>query len=155
VVLCGQQHNQLVTQEPLLASNVVQVASQYTKWSHELRSWEETPLVLQRAFKEAMAPPCGPVFISLPWEFTIHEIKPTDKVRGVTRIPSRFTGDAEAIKQASNLLAKSKNPVIVAGDSVGYSSAWSELQQLAELIGAPVYLEGFSSMANFPNTDYH
>ena len=155
VVLCGQQHNQLVTQEPLLASNVVQVASQYTKWSHELRSWEETPLVLQRAFKEAMAPPCGPVFISLPWEFTIHEIKPTDKVRGVTRIPSRFTGDAEAIKQAANLLAKSKNPVIVAGDSVGYSSAWSELQQLAELIGAPVYLEGFSSMANFPNTDYH
>src|SRR5260370_14702180 len=67
VILCGQQHNQLVTQEPLLASNVVQIASQFTKWAHELRSWEEIPLVLQRAFKEALAPPTGPVFISLPW----------------------------------------------------------------------------------------
>ena len=40
VILCAQQHNQLVTQEPLLASNMVQLADQYTKWSHEARSWE-------------------------------------------------------------------------------------------------------------------
>jgi benzoylformate decarboxylase len=48
-ILCGQQHNQLVTQDPLLASNVAQIASQFTKWAHELRSWQEIPLVLQRA----------------------------------------------------------------------------------------------------------
>src|SRR5688572_28019426 len=93
VIFCCQQQNELVTQEPLLASNLVQVASQYTKWAHEIRAWEEFPLVLQRAFKEAMAPPNGPVFISIPWEFSMHEIGPEDRVKGVTRIPSRFTGD--------------------------------------------------------------
>jgi benzoylformate decarboxylase len=155
VILCCQQHNELVTQEPLLASNTVEVAKQYTKWSHELRSWEETPLVLQRAFKEALAPPTGPVFISLPWEFTIHEIADEDRVKGVTRISPRFTGDPDAVRQAATALQNAKNPVIIGGDAVGYADAWPELQQLAELIGAPVLLETFSSMANFPNRDYH
>ncbi len=155
VVLCGQQQNELVTQEPLLASNVVEVAKQYTKWSHELRAWEEIPLVLQRAFKEAMAPPCGPVFVSLPWDFTIHRIGEEDRVPGVTRIPHRFTGDARAVEESAKLLAGAKSPVIIVGDAVGYGDAWDEVRELAELLGAPVYMEGFSSMANFPNDDYH
>ena len=155
VIFCGQQHNELVTQEPLLASNLVQVATQYTKWSHELRSWEEIPLVLQRAFKEAMAPPAGPVFISFPWEFMIHEIGPEDRVPGVTRIAPRFSGDPAAVQQAADLLGKAKDPVIIAGDGVGPAGAWEELQRLAELIGAPVYLQGFSSVTNFPNNDIH
>src|SRR5262245_2437449 len=155
VILCCQQHNELVTQEPLLASNVVQVASQYTKWAHELRSWEEMPMVLQRAFKEALAPPTGPVFVALPWEFTIHAIGPDDRVRGVTRIASHFTGDAAAVQQAAAVLAKAQKPVIIAGDGVGYANAWPELQKLAALLGAPVYLQGFSSLANFPNDDDH
>jgi benzoylformate decarboxylase len=155
VILCGQQQNELVTQEPLLASNVVQVISQFTKWAHELRSYKETALVLQRAFKEAMAPPAGPVFIAVPWDFAIHQIDPDDRVRGVTRIPPRFKGDPDAVRLAAEKLARAKKPVIVVGDGVGYAGAWKEVQDLAELVGAPVYLEGQSSMANFPNTDYH
>jgi benzoylformate decarboxylase len=155
VILCGQQQNELVTQEPLLSSNVAEVARQYCKWSHELRAWEEIPLVLQRAFKEAMAQPCGPVFVSLPWDFTIHRIGPDDRVPGVTRIPPRFVGDAEAVQSAARLLAAATSPVIIVGDAVGYADAWAEVQELAELVGAPVYLEGLSSMANFPNDDYH
>ena len=41
VVLCGQQQNELVTQEPLLSSNLVDLAKQYTKWAHEVRAPEE------------------------------------------------------------------------------------------------------------------
>lgn len=155
VILCGQQQNELVTQEPLLASNVVQIVSQFTKWSHELRSWQEAPLVLQRAFKEAMAAPAGPVFVSIPWDFAIHQIGPDDRIRGVTRVAARSTGDPAAVRQAARVLAEAKSPVIVVGDGVGYAQAWTEAQRLAELLGAPVYLEGQSSMANFPNTDYH
>jgi benzoylformate decarboxylase len=155
VILCGQQQNELVTQEPLLASNLVQVASQYTKWAHELRSWEETPLVMQRAFKEAMAPRAGPVFLSLPWEFMIRRVGSEDRVRGVTRIPPRFIGDSSAVEAAAAMLSRAERPVMIVGDGVGYASAWKEAQDLAELLGAPVYLEGLSSMASFPNADYH
>ncbi|WP_437652601.1 thiamine pyrophosphate-binding protein [Sorangium sp. So ce1182] len=155
VILCGQQQNELVTQEPLLASNVVQIASQFTKWSHEVRSREEMALVLQRAFKEAMAPPAGPVFVSIPWDFLIHEIGPEDRIAGVTRVGHRFTGDRGVVRKAAELLSRATNPVIIAGDGVGYAGAWRELKRLAQLLGAPVYLEGFSSLASFPNSDYH
>jgi benzoylformate decarboxylase len=155
VILCAQQQNELVTQEPLLASNLVDLAKQYTKWAHEVRTPSEIPLVLQRAFKEAMAPPNGPVFVSIPWDFTMVAIGDNDKVKGVTRISPHFTGDDATIQQAATLLAGAQNPIIVAGDAVGYADAWSELQELAELLGAPVVLQTFSSVANFPNNDYH
>lgn len=155
VILCCQQQNELVTQEPILASNLVELARQYTKWAHEVRAPEEMALVLQRAFKEAMAPPTGPVFVSIPWEFTIRSIGPDDRVQGVTQISQHFTGDPEAVRQAAALLSKAKNPIIIAGDAVGYANAWPELQQLAELLGAPVLLQTFSSVANFPNDDFH
>jgi benzoylformate decarboxylase len=155
VILCCQQQNDLVTQEPLLASNLVQLAQQYTKWAHEMRTPEEFPLVLQRAFKEAMAPPNGPVFISIPWEFSMRRIGLEDRLPGITRVSPTFTGDPVAIEQAARLLAEAVNPLIVAGDAVGYAGAWPEVQELAELIGAPVVLQTFSSVANFPNDDYH
>jgi benzoylformate decarboxylase len=155
VILCCQQQNELVTQEPLLASNLVDLAKQYTKWAHEVRTPEEMPLVLQRAFKEAMAPPNGPVFVSIPWEFTMRKIGDNDRLKGITRISSHFTGDLESIKESATLLAKAKNPIIIAGDAVGYADAWEELQELSELLGAPVCLQTFSSLANFPNNDYH
>src|SRR5215471_2349849 len=126
VILCCQQQNELVTQEPLLASNLVDLARQYTKWAHEVRAAEELPLVLQRAFKEATAPPAGPVFIAIPWEFTLRQIGADDRVPGVTRIGPHFTGDRSAIEQAASLLAQAKNPLIVAGDAVGYAAAWPE-----------------------------
>lgn len=155
VILCCQQQNELVTQEPLLASNLVDLARQYTKWAHEVRTPDEIPLVLQRAFKEAMAPPNGPVFVSIPWDFTMVAIEDEDKIKGVTRISPHFTGDDASIRQAASILSAAKNPVIVAGDAVGYADAWKELQELAELLGAPVVLQTFSSLANFPNDDYH
>jgi len=144
-----------VTQEPLLASNLVDLARQYTKWAHEVRTPEEIPLVLQRAFKEAMAPPNGPVFVSIPWEFTMRSIGANDRIPGITQISPHFTGDPHAIEQAASLLAQAKNPIIIAGDAVGYADAWLELQELAEFLGAPVLLQTFSSLANFPNNDFH
>jgi benzoylformate decarboxylase len=155
VIICCQQQNELVTQEPLLASNLVELARQYTKWAHEVRTPDELPLVLQRAFKEAMAPPNGPVFLSIPWEFTIRSIGAEDRLQGVTRVPQRFTGDPDAIQKAADLLIKAANPIIVCGDATGCASAWPEVQKLAELLGAPVTLQTFSSVANFPNDDFH
>jgi benzoylformate decarboxylase len=155
VILCAQQQNELVTQEPLLASNLVDLARQYTKWAHEVRTEQELPMVLQRAFKEAMAPPAGPVFVAIPWEFPMRIIDDDDRVKGVTQISPHFTGDPETIRQAAAILAKAKNPLIIAGDAVGYANAWPELQELAELLGAPVLLQTFSSVSNFPNDDYH
>jgi benzoylformate decarboxylase len=149
VVLCAQQHTELLAQEPLLASDLVQVARQYTKWAYEVRFPDELPLVLQRAFKEALAPPTRPVFLAIPWEFTLAPVQ--DAPPRVTRVARHFLGDREAIAHAAERLATAKSPVIVAGDGVGAAGAWAELARLAELLGAAVYSESLSSYMNFPN----
>lgn len=154
IVLCGQQHEDLLLQEPLLASDVVQVAQQYTRWAYEIRNPHELPIVMQRALKLAMTPPCGPVFLSFPWEFLVQEVHyPVE--RAVTRIGSHMPGDRAELSRAAALLARAHRPIIVVGDGVGASGAWEEMQELAQLLGAPVYAEHLSSLLNYPNTDYH
>jgi benzoylformate decarboxylase len=150
VVLCAQQHRELLLQEPLLASDLVRVAGQYTKWAWEVRTPAELGLVLQRAFKEALTSPCRPVFVSIPWEFTLAEVPYAPA--HVTKIGSRFVGETEAVARAIAKLATAKHPIIVAGDGVGAAGAWQELEGLAQALGAPVYSETLSSYMNFPNS---
>jgi benzoylformate decarboxylase len=151
VVLCAQQHTDLLVQEPVLASDLTQVARQYTKWAYEVRSADELPLVLQRAFKEAMAAPAGPVFLAIPWELMLAPVP--DGQRRVTRVATGFTGAPDAVAAAAAVLAQAKDPIIVAGDGVGAAGAgaWDDLQRLAGLLGAPVYAEALSSYMNYPN----
>lgn len=149
VVLCAQQHSELLLQEPALASDLVRVAGQYTKWAWEVRTPDELGVVLQRAFKEALTAPRRPVFVSIPWDFTLAEVPYAPA--HVTMIGSEFVGEPQAMGEAIAKLAKAKQPIIVAGDGVGAAGAWLQLEQLAQAIGAPVYSEALSSYMNFPN----
>ncbi|SFS99256.1 thiamine pyrophosphate-binding protein [Saccharopolyspora flava] len=149
IVLCGQQHSNLLIQEPLLGSDLVRVAGQYTKWAYEVRGPNEIGMAMQRALKTALAPPMGPVFLSIPWEFLVEH--GTDPNRGrFTRIGAEFQAQPSELDKAADLLARSRNPVIVAGDGVGEADAWQELRDLATTIGAPVYTEQLSSYLNYP-----
>ncbi|MGH3833343.1 MAG: thiamine pyrophosphate-binding protein [Pseudonocardiaceae bacterium] len=155
VVLCGQQHSNLLIQEPLLASDLVTVARQYTKWAYEVRGPNELAMAMQRALKVALTPPFGPVFLSLPWEFTLAEVDPNYADEDeVTWIPPHFVGDADGVAKLAEELALATKPMIVAGDGVGAADAWRELAELAKLVGAPVYTEQLSSYMNYPNDLY-
>src|SRR5499433_1407207 len=57
-----------------------------------------------------------------------------------------------AVAHPSELLAKAKNPVIIAGDAVAHGDALAELGEVAELLGAPVITEGVPSTCSFPFT---
>ncbi|MDT5041730.1 MAG: benzoylformate decarboxylase [Actinoplanes sp.] len=149
VVLCGQQHSGLLVQEPLLASDLVAAARQYSKWAHEVRDARELAVVMQRAFKEALAPPTRPVFISLPWDVLLTPVSDPGTAR-ITRVGSRFIGAAQSIAAAATVLAGAYSPVIIAGDEVGASGAWNELAVFADQLGAPIYGEPAGSYQNCP-----
>jgi benzoylformate decarboxylase len=159
IVLCVQQHRDLLLQEPLLESDLVQIARQFTKWSYEVRTTGDLPLALQRAFKVAMTPPTQPVFLSIPWDVTIEHITPEDPSHEshglVTRIKHECIGDRTGLQELTEALVNtSTSPLIVAGDGVGAAGAWTELETLAELVGATVYSASHSSMMNFSNTSW-
>ncbi|WP_040784702.1 thiamine pyrophosphate-binding protein [Nocardia pneumoniae] len=150
IVFCGQQHSELLIQEPILASDLVHTAEQYTKWSHEIRSVDEMPLVLQRAFKELLVPPFRPVFVSLPWNFLL-EAPAMQQPGRVTRIAHAVGADPAGVAAAAKELAHAKNPVVLVGDGVGEADAWPEIERLSSVLGAAVYSENQASRMNYPN----
>src|SRR3989454_3914613 len=66
VIYAGQHPQRGASQEPILAGDLVRLAEPLTKWAVEAQDANEVPLLVRRAFKVAMEPPRGPVFISVP-----------------------------------------------------------------------------------------
>jgi benzoylformate decarboxylase len=124
------------------------LARPFMKWSSEVRRLEDLPRLVHRAAKTALAPPTGPVFLSLPAD--ILRAEGDLDLQAPTRVAPRLRGDRAAVEAAAALLADAKRPLIIAGDAVAQSHAHAELVDLAEMLGAPVYAELLPSTASFP-----
>ena len=148
LLTAGQQDLEYLVTEPVLSADLATLARPFVKWSAEVHRLEDLPRLVHRAAKTALAPPTGPVFLSLPGD--ILKAEADLDLLTPTRVASRVRGDADAVAAAGALLAQAKRPVIIAGDAVAQSRAHAELVALAELIGAPVYTEFVPSTASFP-----
>jgi benzoylformate decarboxylase len=134
----------------LLWADLPVVARPFVKWSEEVRRLSDLPRAIHRAAKTALAPPTGPVFLSLPGDILTDS---ADLDLGhPTRVAGGIRGDTGAIAEAAKLLARAKSPVIIAGDAVPQSNALGELVALAEALAAPVYDEGMATRAMFPSS---
>jgi benzoylformate decarboxylase len=148
LVTAGQHDQSFTLTEPILWSDLPPVARPYVKWSCEIRRLDDLSRAVHRAAKVALTPPTGPVFLSLPVD--VLNAEGEIELGEATRVNPRIRGPLEAVEQAADLLARAKRPVIVAGDAVAHGDAHAELQEVAELCGAPVYSEGVASTCNFP-----
>src|SRR3954447_24897945 len=68
VVTAGQQDYRHIVTDPLLSGDLTGIARSVSKWTHEVRTTGELGTILRRAFHDAMSPPAGPVFVSLPMD---------------------------------------------------------------------------------------
>jgi benzoylformate decarboxylase len=149
ILLTAGQHDQSFNlSEPILWADLPTLARPLVKWSAEVRRLEDLPRAIHRAAKTALAPPTGPVFLSLPSD--VLTVEADIELGAPTRIASRQRGDQTAIDAAAKLLAAAERPVIIAGDAVAQSGAHAELVRIAEFLGAPVYAEGVANTASFP-----
>ncbi|HEX2941462.1 MAG TPA: thiamine pyrophosphate-binding protein [Rhodopila sp.] len=150
LVTAGQHEQRFNFTEPLLWADLPTIARPFVKWSAEVRQLSDLPRAIHRAAKTALAPPMGPVFLSLPGDILLDS---ADLDLGApSRVSPHIRGDAGAIAQAAAIMAKAKSPVIIAGDSVPQGNALAELVAFAEALGAPVYDEGMASRAMFPSS---
>ncbi len=150
LVTAGQHEQRFNFTEPLLWADLPAIARPFVKWSEEVRRLEDLPRAIHRAVKTALAPPAGPVFLSLPGDILTAS---ADLDLGApSRVAFGIRGDAAAIVRAAEVIAKAKSPVIMAGDAVAQGDALLEVAALAEAIGAPVYDESMASRAAFPST---
>jgi benzoylformate decarboxylase len=150
LITAGQQDTEYLATEPILSADLATLARPFVKWSAEVSRLGDLARLVHRAAKTALAPPTGPVFLSLPGDI-LKEEGEVD-LMAPTRVGARLRGDVEEITKAAAILAQAKRPVIMAGDAVAQSHALNELVELAELIGAPVYAEFVPNTASFPSS---
>ena len=74
VVTAGNQDRRHLSRDAWLSGDLEAVAAPIAKSSREVRLAADLPLLLRRAFRDAMTPPRGPVFLSLPMDILEEEI---------------------------------------------------------------------------------
>ncbi len=148
VVTAGIHETDFQQEDPVLSGGLVETAEPHVKYATEAKHVDAVPAVLRRAFREALTPPTGPVFVALPLDVMTEETDQTpDRLGG---IPDGGDGDPEAVKEAVDALVEADEPVLVLGDGVARSQGVQEAVELAEASGARVHDEVLASECNFP-----
>jgi len=150
VVTAGNHSTDFRHEEPILSGRLADMARQFCKWSDEVLDVAALPTMLRRAFRVAMTPPTGPVFLALPLDVTMADTDAEPERLGP--IPNAGRGDLVQLERAADLLTDADEPVLVVGDGVARSGAdaVAAAVDLAEAAGARVHGEILSCEADFP-----
>lgn len=105
------------------------------KWTGRAERAADLPDVLAEAWRQALTPPSGPVFVEIPVDVLTGEagIEPVDELdweAAASTVPG--------VEEAVRVIAAAERPVLWAGGGVSRSGAWPELAALAERVQAPV-----------------
>ncbi|MEM4782151.1 MAG: thiamine pyrophosphate-binding protein [Halalkalicoccus sp.] len=150
VVTAGNHSTDFRHEEPILSGDLVDLAEEFTKWSAEVLDVAALPAMVRRAFRVALTPPTGPVFLALPLDVMMAE---TDaKPERLGEIPTAGGGDPVQLDRAAALLAAADAPTMVVGDQIARagSDAVDAAVELAEAAGLRVHGEILSCEVNFP-----
>jgi benzoylformate decarboxylase len=147
ILTAGQSDTRMLVEEPLLSGDLVEMCRQYSKWSVEVRHATDVPVAIRRAFRTALTPPTGPVFLSLPWN-VLDEEADLD-LTPASHVYARVRPDAEALERAASLLVGAENLMMLVGDRVAQAGAVAEAVRVAEILGARVAAAIYSEV-NFP-----
>ncbi|TMJ95700.1 MAG: thiamine pyrophosphate-binding protein, partial [Actinobacteria bacterium] len=108
------------------------------KWAARAQSAGDIPELIAEAWRRALTPPSGPVFLEIPVDLLTGETDVTP-VKELNAVPPKLPLPADdELAAAARLLAGAERPVIWAGGGVLRSGAWEELRELAERVQALV-----------------
>ena len=136
-------------EEPILSGDLEAMTEQFCKSSAEVLDVAALPTMLRRAFRVALTPPTGPVFLSLPLDVTMASTDARPERLG--SIPAAGRGDPAEIERAADLVSEVEEPVLVVGDGVARSGsgAIEAATDLAEVAGLRVHGEILACEVNF------
>jgi acetolactate synthase-1/2/3 large subunit len=101
--------------------------------------------VVHEALRSATTPRFGPAYVDLPMDMQLTRI-PTEEAPPLRNSPLEKTPAAndDLVEATARLLAKAKRPVILAGSGLHWANGAGVLGRFAEILKAPVYLNGMA-----------
>jgi acetolactate synthase-1/2/3 large subunit len=106
-----------------------------TKWAQSVFHPENIPEILRKAFKLAEAEKPGAVLVELPEDLAEEEVKGKPLPATRTRRPA---ADHKAVAEAVEVILKSKNPMVIAGNGAVRKRAARQLRRFARKTGIGV-----------------
>src|ERR1700724_806385 len=103
LLTAGQQDQEYIVTEPILSADLPTLARPFVKWASEVPRVADLPRLVHRAVKTALAPPTGPVFLSLPGD--VLKADADIDLLAPTRVAPRLRGDRDAVEAAAKILA--------------------------------------------------
>lgn len=155
VVISGNVPSHLIGSDAFQETDMIGCCRPIVKHSFLVRSIEEIPSVMKKAFHIAKTGRPGPVVVDVPKDMTAptekraFEYPETVKLRSYT---PALKGHSGQIRKALDLLLEAKRPVIYAGGGVVLGDASAELVALAKRLGYPV-TNTLMGLGAFPGSD--
>lgn len=141
VCLTGQVPSHLIGTDAFQEADTVGITRHCTKHNYLVREVDDLSRTVHEAFYVASSGRPGPVVIDVPKDVQINtsSVFHKGKIKHRSYRPD-VKGDMAAIKQAVDLLATAKRPILYTGGGVINSgpAASQLLRELAKLTGAPV-----------------
>ncbi len=153
VVVTGQVASPLLGSDAFQEIDVVGITQPITKWNYLVKTADEIPEAIARAFYIASTGRPGPVVIDIAKDAQISEFdfeyKKINHIRSYTPVPLT---KRESIVEAAEIINSAKKPLALVGQGVILGSAEKELKTFLDKTGIPAAwtLLGLSSMP----TDY-
>ena len=150
VAVTGQVPVKMIGKDAFQESDIIGMANPAVKYSYQPRTPEEIPEIVKQGFYIAETGRPGPVLLDIPKDVQQNEGKFTfpDEVR-ISGYHPWTDPDIPSIEKAIQLLLTSEKPIILAGGGVIISSAFAELQSIAEMLMIPV-VTTFKGKGAFP-----
>ena len=115
--------------------NQLEAIGAVTKWAGRAMNTSDVPGLVREAFYQLNSGRPRPVEIEVPMDVLM---TPADVEFFEPGMPSTIQGDPDQLEKAAHALGNSERPLIFVGGGIITSEATAELQELAEMLGAPV-----------------
>ena len=155
VVISGQVQSHLIGTDSFQETDMVGISRPIVKHSFMIKSAQDIPQVVKKAFYIARSGRPGPVVIDIPKDTT----NPTDLVpyeypdelamRSYNPVIKGHTGQ---IKKAVSMIMEAERPMIYAGGGVVQGNGSDELTRLTQMLGFPI-TNTLMGLGAYPGTD--
>ncbi len=150
VAVTGQVPVAMIGRDAFQESDIIGMSNPCVKYAFQPRLPQEIPEMVKKGFYVAETGRPGPVLLDIPKDVQQNEAEMTFpdviKMRGYHPWTDP---DIANVERAIQILLSSEKPIILAGGGVIISSAFAELQAIAEMLMIPV-VTTFKGKGSFP-----
>lgn len=142
IVLCGQQVTWMLGKDAFQEADIFGITMPVVKHNYLVKETNDLPRITREAYYIATTGRPGAVLIDIPKDISQAPFT-ADTLEAEINLPgynpeSAFEIDADAVKNAVELINASKKPVVLAGQGAMIAKAHEELMTFATTLGCPI-----------------